>query len=381
MKKLSLRSAIGITLSMGLLMTAAACGGGSGGGGGTGSFSNAQSLTVLNAVGTGSGTGNVSFTAADKNGAPIIASLKSNSAVKVALMDIIMPDALADTGGSGGLTCTITAPSGTTCDVTNITSTPSKAGTGGVIATGIDIDNTGSMAGTDPSHLRQAAAQSFIDELAKANNKNAVSIFDFFSGIPVTAPFTASRMDFAWTVLTDSTAASNAKAAVVVEDGGSTNLFDSVLEICEDMSSTGTNAHFANAVSHSNTIDSVNVKTMLILTDGDDNSSTHTVTDVVNCLKTGNIVAYTIGLAPGGSGISATGQDALEQMANANGGIFAIATDASALTPLFQAIAGATISGFNTAILQLSPAPAAGTQVSGNISNGTATANFTFIAK
>ncbi|MBL7685625.1 MAG: VWA domain-containing protein [Deltaproteobacteria bacterium] len=349
--------------------------GGSSGTGGSGSFTAANTLTVLNTKYTGNGNADVNFTANKADGSAILASIltKDIKGLRLALNKIFIPDLQAD---AGGLSCKITTPaSGSSCTVTNITSTPGKAGTGGTIATAVDIDNTSSMSGNDPSDIRKPAAQEFIKVLGAANNKNIVSVFDFYSGISATAPFVDSRMNAEWTVLADATAITNVQNKVVAELGGSTNLFDSVFEICEDMGAT----HPAKAVSKSDTIDGVTVKTMLILTDGEDNSSTKTVTDVVNCLKNNNIVAYTVGLSPGGA-IGADGKKALQDIADAKGGIYVETDNAAALTPIFQAIAGATTSGFNTATISVSPIPASGDTIEGELSNSAgAKSTFRFV--
>lgn len=344
----------------------------------TGAFSNAVALNILNAIAAANfattGQANVRFTATDANGNPILAALSNpslSSEVKVALLKMLIREALAQVGG---LTCTVTSPSGSTCTIVNLTSTPGQAGVNGTVAAGVDIDNTGSMSGNDPTQLRKTAAQGFIDVLAADSADHMVSVFDFSTDtIGVSPPLAATKLDFAW-ALTTSANATAAKAAVVAVDGGSTNLFDSVLEICQDMTAGN---HFATSITNSSSIDSRGAKAMLILTDGEDNSSTATVAQIVSCLQAGNIVAYTVGLNVfAGSQAEAD----LQAIANANNGIYATATDASVLTPIFQAIAGAATSGYNTATIDVDPVPASGTTVTGTITNGTASGAFSFVA-
>jgi len=354
----------------------ASCGSG-GGGGGTGTFSSAAAIIALSAVPATdfatSGNVNLVFTATDSNGNPVLAPSSG-------------------TGGPGGLNCTVTVPAGISCSINGVSFVPPVVNTGQTLATAIDIDNTGSMGGpprdttlcptgnpptpgfcSDPDGIRKTAAQNFIQILGQTSASNMISVFDFNADTGsgnslAVAPFTASKVDFPWATLSSSTIITNAQNSVNAFEGGSTNLFDSVFEICTDMATQNDNANTNSSAINTN------IKSMLILTDGDDNASTHTLDQVVTCLRDNHIVAFTVGL---GAGISPSGQNALNSMSNANaGGVYATATDASILTPIFQAIAGGTTSGFNSAVMHLNPVPS-GT-VTGTVSNGTGTANFTF---
>lgn len=381
------------------------CGGGSSDTA-TDTFASASTINVLNATPTGSGKGNVNFTASNSSGTPLLASLLSpdtNFSVKIALMNLFIREAWADVTGSGGLTCTITAPASTTsCDIDTITSTAGIAGAGGTVAAAEIIDNTGSMAGADPTGIRGTAAKSFIDILGTASVSNWIAVFDFETSLAALSPFLFTnnmRVDFPWAQTSVANVAL-AKAQVVVVDGGATNLFDTILNVCMDMNSAatvtlatpapGTAAHFASAAApvgaatNSSAIDVADAKTMLILTDGGDNASTSGATSALSldnaiaCLQAANIVAFTVGL---GSGIDAQAELDLQAIAAANaGGVYVSTSDAATLLPIFNAIAGAATTGFNTAGITILPAPTVGDTVTGTItSSAGGTGTFTYV--
>jgi hypothetical protein len=269
-----------------------------------------------------------------------------------------------------------------------VNSTPGLTGQTGTVAAAEIIDNTGSMIITDPNNDRGPAAKSFIQELASANSNNMISIFDFETTLPaLTPPFTNTsnmEVDFKWAVLTG-TAPTDAQAAVNVHQGGSTNLFDTILNVCTDMQAP----HPATSITNSNTIDGTSRKSILVLTDGDDNASTAGGATpgnegpardaAINCLKNGNIVAFTIGL---GSSISQQGSADLQAIANAvPGGLFASTDDPTVLDQIFKGIAGAATTGFNTASITFNPPPGTGVQVTGTLTGGSATGNFSFVSQ
>ncbi len=364
------------------------CGGGTPANNNTGNLSNATAMTMLGASPT-TGGGSLNFLAEDANGNAILAYVSPNAseAVRLAVKNFLIRQAMAQVGGC---TCTATIDgSAADCAITDVSSTPGTGGSG-TVATGIVIDNTGSMFGSDPAPpQRGLAASAAIDALAGGSgstSSNMVFIGDFSDTTPATPLFSDIRQDQPWITLNSSGNVTTAKGNIVVEDAGSTNLYNSIVDVCADMKSVGVivtdtqngarSGHFNTAVSSSATIDGVSTKTMLILTDGFNNSGLDTVTDVVNCLQAGSgndlIIPFVVGL-----GTSVNVSD-LTTIANTNNGVFAQTTDASTLSSLFAAMVTASIDGFNTAVYDLTPDAGSGDTVVVTLTCGSASATATY---
>jgi len=356
--KSTLRRVLCTALALGGLAGGlSACGGGEGAG--NGAFADAKTLTTF---GTGtpapdfaaSGKFNVNFVVADEAGNPILAleeSSKLGPRLRLALMNLMIRRAMAATGD---IQCFIDQPAGLTCNLSNLSSQAPQAADDSKLGVGILLDSSGSMAISDPAGLRKEAAGDFLDILSQKSQENLFAAYDFTtSGLgwdPTDPPYTYTRVLADWAAAIDANVA-NAKTEInaKVGDFGSTPLFASATELCQ---------RFGQNTAGVQQLPSDFVKSLLLLSDGD-NTDAGTVEDVVNCLQSNDVIANVVGL---GTGFSVQGLADLQTIAVAKGGIFAKAETADALTPIFQAVAGAATEGFNIAEFVLSdPAACIGT--------------------
>lgn len=335
-----------------------ACGGG-GGGNGNGALADAKSLTTF---GTGtpaadfasSGKFSVNFVVADEAGNPILA-LDDKSGLspklRLALFNLFIRQAMAATGD---IQCFIDQPLGLTCNLSNLSSQAPQAANDSKLGVAILLDSSGSMAISDPSGLRKQAAGDFLDILSQKSQENLFSAYDFTTAVldwnPTNPPYSSTRVLADWSAATDANVSvATAEIDSKVGDFGSTPLFASATELCN---------RFGQDIPGNQQIPADFVKSLLLLSDGD-NTDAGTVEDVVNCLQTNDIIANVVGL---GTGFSTQGLADLQTIAAAKGGIFAKADTAAALTPIFQAVAGAATEGFNIAEFVLSdPSACSGT--------------------
>ena len=229
------------------------------------------------------------------------------------------------------------------------------------------MDNSGSMSGTDPQRLRAAAAKLFWEAVLPVRATNRVAFLDF--GTSPSTGFTSSRLLVPFTT---SAARLDSALARVTASGG-TPLYESLRETARwiDTSTSGTSDN----------------RVMLLLSDGQPNSRTNRDSAIAIASRA-NITVHTVGLGPA-SDLAATGRDsaavsAIREIADRTGGVYAAATDASALGPIFANIARASSRGQLVTTFAISPVPASGTRVSGTVtvtSGGTTqTATWTFVA-
>lgn len=353
-----------------------ACGGGEGGG--NGAFADAKTLTTFGTASpaadfAASGKFNVNFVVADAAGNPILAleeSSRLSPRLRLALMNLIIRQAMAATGD---IQCFIDQPAGLTCNLSNLSSQAPQAADDSKLGVGILLDSSGSMAISDPAGLRKEAAGDFLDILSQKSQENLFAAYDFTtSGLgwdPTNPPYSYTRVLADWAAAIDANVA-NAKTEInaKVGDFGSTPLFASATELCQ---------RFGQNTAGALQLPSDFVKSLLLLSDGD-NTDAGTVEDVVNCLQANDVIANVVGL---GTGFSVQGLADLQTIANAKGGIFAKAETADALTPIFQAVAGAATEGFNIAEFVLSDPSACIGTVEGRMAiEGTGlSGNFSFV--
>lgn len=253
-------------------------------------------------------------------------------------------------------------PSGSTIStVSTQASNPQSAATQATIL----MDNSGSMSGTDPSRLRATAAKLFWDAVLPVRPSNRVAFLDFGAGS--TGGFTNTRILVPFT----SSAARLDSALSRVTASGGTPLYESLRETARWVDST-------TAITDN--------RVMLLLSDGQPNSRTNRDSALAIATRA-NITVHTVGLGPA-SDLSATGRDtaaigAIREIATRTGGVYAAATDASALGPIFTSIAQASSRGQLVTTFAISPVPASGTRVGGTVtvtSGGTSqTASWTFV--
>jgi Mg-chelatase subunit ChlD len=227
------------------------------------------------------------------------------------------------------------------------------------------MDNSGSMSSTDPTRLRSAAAKLFWEAVLPVRSTNRVAFLDFGAG--TTAGFSSSRVLVPFT----SNAARLDSALARVTASGGTPLYESLRETArwvDTSTATGDN------------------RVMLLLSDGQPNSRTNRDSALAIAARA-NITVHTVGLGPA-SDLAATGRDsvavnAIREIADRTGGVYAAATDASALAPIFSNIARASSRGQLLTTFAISPIPPSGTRVGGTVtvtSGGTSqTATWTFV--
>jgi Mg-chelatase subunit ChlD len=229
------------------------------------------------------------------------------------------------------------------------------------------MDNSGSMSGTDPQRLRAAAAKLFWEAVLPVRATNRVSFLDF--GGSASTGFASTRLLVPFTT---SAARLDSALARVVASGG-TPLYESLRETARWVDTS-------TATSGDNRV-------MLLLSDGQPNSRTNRDSAIAIAVRA-NITVHTVGLGPA-SDLATNGRDtvaigAIREIADRTGGVYAAATDASALGPIFTNIARATSRGQLVTTFAISPVPASGTRVSGTVtvtSGGTSqTATWTFVA-
>ena len=169
---------------------------------------------------------------------------------------------------------------------------------GGNIAIALNLDYSGSMAANDITFM-QDAAHSFINSMGVYDRS---AIVKFASTVEVTKDFSGDR---------DSLHAAIDSTTI---DAGSTALYDAIytaLQLC---------------------VNEQGKRSVLAMTDGGENSSTHTLQEILNFSLANNIPINTVGL--GGS----CDQIGLKQIADSTGGYFYYASSSSGLIDLYQEI-------------------------------------------
>lgn len=297
-----------------------------------------------------------SRTSGTSAGTPAKATVNGVSAIDTAAgtasLSVSALDAANRVLGSG----TITNPSATVVSVTSagVASQAVYAVTAqvcgditsstGDITAALTLDATGSMSLSDPNNLRNDAAKAFIGRMA-TTDRAAVASFD--SSTTPTGSYLAIKV---WQDLTSDDALLDTAVDSATFAGGLTNLWDAGVDSV---------ALLAGA-SGSN-------KLVVLLTDGEDNSSTKTASDVSTAANNANVRVFTIGL---GAYVNST---ELAQIAADTGGTFNQVADAADLTGLFDGVFNASQAA-GCVGLQFSPAPTSGQTFAGQLSfsvNGT----------
>ncbi|PYP70175.1 MAG: hypothetical protein DMD41_15450 [Gemmatimonadetes bacterium] len=234
------------------------------------------------------------------------------------------------------------------------------------VAAGIDIDDSGSMSSNDQNRLRAAAAQTFWETVFTVRSTNQIALFDFGAG--TTTGLNDSRLLQDWTSDRTLLAAQLSRLAA----SGGTPLYESVLDVIGYVNTSRAASQFQ--------------RVMLLMTDGQPNSNTNR-TNAITAAKNAGIPIHTVGLGPA-SDVSplreASAVQAVRELAEQTGGVYASATDAAALAPLFQTLAQVSSQGQLITAFQITPVPASGMRISGTVTvtsgGGTATANWSFVA-
>jgi len=231
------------------------------------------------------------------------------------------------------------------------------------VAAGIDIDDSGSMSSNDQNRLRAAAAQTFWETVFTVRSTNQIALFD-----DIEHGLNDSRLLQDWTSDRTLLAAQLSRLAA----SGGTPLYESVLDVIGYVNTSRAASQFQ--------------RVMLLMTDGQPNSNTNR-TNAITAAKNAGIPIHTVGLGPA-SDVSplreASAVQAVRELAEQTGGVYASATDAAALAPLFQTLAQVSSQGQLITAFQITPVPASGMRISGTVTvtsgGGTATANWSFVA-
>ena len=186
----------------------------------------------------------------------------------------------------------------------NITQGPvtvtTAGSSGAAISVALVIDKSGSMGGQSIADA-QTAANSFVNNM-QANDKGA--ILSFNTSVTVDQTFT-----------TDKNALKNAINAILA--GGNTAIYDAVYQAV-DLTKVQTGR-----------------KAIILMTDGGDNSSTHSITDAINYAIQASLPVYTIGL---GLSAGSAEEQHLQQIATQTGGKYYLAPSSSTLSTIYQSI-------------------------------------------
>ena len=168
---------------------------------------------------------------------------------------------------------------------------------GSTLYVGVSIDNSGSL-GSSQFQLEKDATKTFVNLLG-ANDQ--VAVWGFDSSVDFIIDFTANK------------SAVNAAIDAYTYSGGSTAFYDSVYDsLAAIIAKNGR-------------------KAILAMTDGEDNSSSHTKAEIISLAVTHSIPIYTIGF---GSPDEVT----MQEIATQTGGKYYRGTDASALQQILTDI-------------------------------------------
>ena len=187
-------------------------------------------------------------------------------------------------------------------------------------AIAIDIDSSGSMGSNDSQRLRVDASKLFVKNILNAKSSSEFNIYDFGAGS--TTGYTNTRKLTAdWT--SDEYEIDTAINKVVAS--GSTPLYESVLEVLEDVNTDKSSSSWQRA--------------LLVLSDGSPSSTTY-CSAVYSYAQANKIPVNTVSLGSG------TYEQTMSDLAQETGGIYAGATDAASLSDAFEAISLGTSEGY-----------------------------------
>ncbi|GGO27208.1 hypothetical protein GCM10008949_18650 [Deinococcus humi] len=209
-----------------------------------------------------------------------------------------------------------------------------------VLTAAIALDSTGSMADNDPSALRKGAALSFVDRMTVSDQATVLS-FD-----TATTPTNGLDAAHVWQDFTSDKTLLRTAVAQATFDGGGTPLYDAI----NDANTLLTGKTGAN-------------KSILVLTDGEDNSSGTPLSDVIARAKQSGVRVFAIGL----DAEDYLDFTELENIASQTGGLFQKASDAAQLTAYFDNVFNA-VNAQGCLQLNFTVKPATGTTVTGKIS-------------
>jgi hypothetical protein len=234
------------------------------------------------------------------------------------------------------------------------------------VAAAVSLDDSRSMGNNDPNGRRTDAARLFWTEILAGASTNQVALLSFGGGQP-TAPFKETALLQDWT--TDASLLEAGLSRLVTT--GDTFLYESTAEIAGWITSTRPGAFR---------------RIMLLVTDGMP-SDADKEQEAIDAAVAGQIPVFTVGIGPASdqsSAAVAAAVDRLRTLANRTGGVYAGAENTAELSTVFESLAKVTTEGALLVTVRMSPAPVAGTKVSGSVrvgnQYGAATANWSFDA-
>lgn len=234
------------------------------------------------------------------------------------------------------------------------------------VAAAVSIDDSRSMGNSDPGGRRAEAARLFWTEILAGGSSNQVALLSFGGGQP-TAPFRQTALLQDWT--TDAALLEAGLSRLVTT--GDTFLYQSTAEIAGWVASTRP-ASFR--------------RMMLLVTDGLPTDSPKEQ-QAIDAAIAGQTPVFTVGVGPASDQSStsvAAAVDRLRTLSNRTGGVYAGAENTAELSTVFESLAKVTTEGALLVTVRMSPAPAAGTKVTGSVrvgnQYGAATANWSFDA-
>jgi hypothetical protein len=215
-----------------------------------------------------------------------------------------------------------------TMKTTGVVNSPSVPG--GLIASQMIFDGSGSIASSDPRSLRKSAGKAFISVLAANNPLNKVAIAEFGNSLDSLNPDTSLFNFHLWCNFTS--ASNTAKLFPYLDSlsaSSNTPLYTSVIRGIQHTDSIVPAAKYA--------------RSLIVFTDGMDNSSlpSDTLSHVIEVAKSKGMPITIVGL---GGDVSL---DTMQKLAWTTGGIFVPVDSASALTNVFSTLATGISTGYS----------------------------------
>lgn len=211
------------------------------------------------------------------------------------------------------------------------------------------VDESSSLIGTDPLGYRKKAVEMLAKELSDCGKGWRMSLRGFDGdGVRVLEPWTADL-------------AVIEGAADRLENGGSTNLYDAVIEtipLVEDDLSTS----FADGGAPGGAL--------VVISDGADSSSSATVEQMTRKASNSEAPIHTIGLGPAADNGGSADIElvrVLRDVSDVSAGVYGAASDPLRLPGIARAIAGAHCGGYTVLMVQDDDPGASGSLVDGRV--------------
>jgi uncharacterized protein YegL len=256
-------------------------------------------------------------------------------------VSVLQDDTVLTTGKLSNPTVTIDPAPNTLVAQQSYTANATPCGDvvpkGETVTAVLTLDATGSMSGNDPDKLRAVAAKDFVQRITE-QDKAAIASFDTFTD--PTPPYKDLTVwqDFSSDKILLETAIDKATL-----QAGNTNVWDAGVDSVSLLkTTTGEN------------------KLVILLTDGENNSSSNRPTDVISMANQNSTSIYTIGL-----GTSINDEELLD-ISSSTGGTFNQVNEAQDLIGLYDSIFNASRASGCIAVT-FQPVPTPSTVLSGTL--------------